>query len=115
MISIGGNTTATLQTKSTGTKNNIGEAAKTWALAKTLTGWLDLSSGDSKYTVYSAKIQESTHMFLCDYQDLCNITAESSRLLVDGKVYDVLLIDDPMNLHQQLEIYLKFVGGQSAN
>jgi hypothetical protein len=26
-------------------------------------------------------------------------------------VYDVLLIDDPMNLHQHIEVYLQFVGG----
>ena len=32
--------------------------------------------------------------------------------VIGGKVYDVLLIDDPMELHKQLEISLKFTGGQ---
>ena len=34
---------------------------------KTLTGWLDLTGGDSKYTVYNAKVQDSTHVFVADY------------------------------------------------
>ena len=104
-------------------------------------GWLDLSGGDSKYTTYNAKIQESTHIFLCDYQtfkglsgewvwDTLNfisgeistltsdkkvdVTSENARMLIDGLIYQIMLIDDPMNLHQHLEIYLKFVGGQDG-
>ena len=30
----------------------------------------------------------------------------------DGLIYDVMLIDDPMKMHKQLEIYLKYAGGQ---
>ena len=74
---------------------------------------LDLTGGDSKYSTFNAKIQESTHIFICDYIELdARIEAENSRLSVDGKVFDILLIDDPMNLHQHLEIYLKYTGGQ---
>ena len=77
-----------------------------------MTGFLDYSSGDSKYQVFSAKVQESTHVFVCDYVSIDNdIRAENSRLTVNGKVYDVLLIDNPMELNYQLEIYLKFTGG----
>jgi hypothetical protein len=36
--------------------------------------------------------------------------ATDKRLMVNGTAYDVLLIDDPMELHQQLEIYLRHVG-----
>ena len=27
-------------------------------------------------------------------------------------VYEILLIDDPMHMHEHLEIYLKYIGGQ---
>ena len=32
-------------------------------------------------------------------------------MVIGGKVYEVMLIDDPMELHEQLEIYLKYTGG----
>lgn len=106
---IGGNTTATIQVKST-EKNLIGESEKTWVDAQKLTGWLDLSSGDSS-TTYNAKIQESTHIFMCDYYDLTGITADNSRMVIGSSVYEVKLIDNPMGMNQHLEIYLKYVGG----
>lgn len=111
MVHIGGNVIGQLQTKTT-TKNAIGESISSWETRHNLMGFLDYSSGDSKYQVFSAKVQESTHVFVCDYVSLDNdIRAENSRLSVNGKVYDVLLIDNPMELNYQLEIYLKFTGG----
>lgn len=109
---IGGNIQGLIQISTT-KKNEIGEAVKSWSDVQTITGWLDLSSGDSKYTVYSAKVQESTHVFVADYVQLdSRITAENSRMVIGGKRYDVMLIDDPMDMHKQLEIYLKYTGGQ---
>jgi head-tail adaptor len=105
---IGGNIEAVLQQKTGSTTNAIGERIQAWADTTTLTGWLDLSAGDSKYT-YNAKIQESTHIFICDYVPI-DRKADDKRLVVNGAIYDVLLIDDPMEMHQQLEIYLRFVG-----
>lgn len=109
MYRIGGNTTAKIQTKDAGTKNGIGERIHTWVDAVTLTGFLDYMTGDSKYATFNAKLQETTHIFICDYQQL-TVTSETSRLIHEGKTYEILLIDDPMGLHQQLEIYLKYVG-----
>lgn len=109
---IEGKTEALLQVRAV-IQNAIGEQVPEWKTAQKLTGWLDLSGGDSRYTVYDAKIQESTHIFLADYKELDKeITAESSRLLIGDTVYDVTLIDDPMGMHRQLEIYLKYTGGQ---
>lgn len=105
---IGGNIEAILQQKNGSNTNEIGERIQDWADTHRLTGWLDLSAGDSKYT-YNAKIQESTHMFICDYVAI-DRNADDKRLMVGGNIYDVLLIDDPMELHQQLEIYLRYVG-----
>lgn len=109
---IGGNTTAEIKIRST-TLNEIGGTSKTWTTVQSIKGWLDLSGGDSKYTTYNAKVQESTHVFVADYVSLdARIKAENSRLVVGGKVFDILLIDDPMELHEQWEIYLKYTGGQ---
>lgn len=112
MRGIGGNAVADIQVKSI-TRNEIGEQEAAWVSEDTLTGWLDLSGGDSKYTTYNAKVQESTHMFIADYKRLSDmIKAENSRMVVNGQVYDIMLIDDPMGMHEQLEIYLKYTGGQ---
>lgn len=114
MKGIGGNVNAIIET-SEDVKNAIGETVKTWTEKQTITGWLDLSAGDSRYTTYHAKIQESTHMFIADYVELdSTITAENSRLTVNGAQYDILLIDNPMEMRggSQLEIYLRFTGGQ---
>lgn len=109
MDTIGGNITATFQVKST-QKNLIGEREKTWVNACQLTGWLDLQSGDST-TTFNAKIQESTHIFMCDYTDLNGITADNSRVVIGGDTYEIKLIDNPMELNEHLEIYLKYIGG----
>ena len=108
MAKIGGNIEAILQQKRATGFNEIGEETQEWAEIQRLWGFLDLSSGDSKYT-HDAKLQESTHIFICDYSAV-DRKAENKRLIVSGIAYDVLLIDDPMELHEQLEIYLKFVG-----
>lgn len=109
---IGGNTIAQLQI-STSEKTEIGAGVKRWSTVLELSGFLDLSSGDSKYTTYNAKVQESSHIFICDWKPVdVSIKAENSRLLVNGSAYDVMLIDDPMGLHRQLEIYLQYRGGQ---
>ena len=112
MKGIGGNKQMQIQVKSI-TKNDIGEQVEKWETVQQVTGWLDLSGGDSKYTTYNAKIQESTHVFVADYVELAEgIAAENSRAVIDGKRYDIMLIDNPMEMGLQLEIYLKYTGGQ---
>lgn len=114
MRGIGGNTVMTLQV-ATWEKNAIGERVATWGDKQTLTGWLDLSGGSSGYTAYAAKVQESTHLFIADYVPLdAAIRAENARAVIDGAVYDVMLLDNPMGMREgsQWEIYLKYTGGQ---
>lgn len=109
---IGGNIKADIQLMTGVELSIIGEQVPVWKTVQSITGFLDLSGGDSKYTIYDAKVQESTHIFIADYAKLdTRIKAENSRMIVDGKQYDVMLIDDPMGLHKQLEIYLKYTGG----
>lgn len=126
-MSIGGNTQAIIQVKCSQGKNAIGAGVSEWMKVLELTGWLDLSTGDSKYTNFNAKVQESTHIFLCDYKPLVGVvkvdeqettitvTSENARMIVNNLVYEILLIDNPMEMNEHYEIYLKFVGGQNVN
>lgn len=111
MARIGGNITGTIQTMTT-QKNEIGEGVQTWTDALPFPGWLGLQSGDSKRTNFNAKLEESTHVFLCDYLPAVYALADQdTRMVIKGRMYDVLLIDNPDEMDQQLEIYLRKVGG----
>ena len=118
MANIGGNTICAVQVNTAG-KNAIGEGEKNWKTVFSHAGWLDLQSGDSKYSTNKAKIEESSHVFLCDYHsgiyaltipDSKTKTVPNVRMIIKGMVYDVLLIDNPMEMNEQLEIYLRKVG-----
>ena len=110
MANIGGNITGSIQTKTT-VKNAIGECEATWADAFRQVGWLGLQSGDSKRTNFNAKLEESTHVFLCDYHSgIYALEDQDTRMIIKGFVYDVLLIDNPDEMDEQLEIYLRKVG-----
>ena len=112
MANIGGKTNGVIQTKTT-VKNAIGESEQTWADAFSHVGWLGLQSGDSKYTNFNAKIEESTHVFLCDFHPgIFALADQDTRMIIKGKMYDVLLIDNPDEMDEQLEIYLRKIGGQ---
>lgn len=107
---IGGNVVGTLQKKSISGKNVLGERIEEWSNGHDITGWLDMMSGTSEMSKFNAKLQNATHIFVCDYTDISGYTSINSRMLVNGTVYNILYIDDPMLLHYQLEIYLQYVG-----
>lgn len=108
---IGGNTLAVLQTKTT-TKNAFGEKVEAWTDLQLLKGFLDFIGGDGSYkSNFKGAVEETTHLFICDYDNVASqATPSQCRLIISGKVYDVLMIDDPMNLHKHLEIMLKYNG-----
>ena len=104
---IGGNITAVLQTETT-SKNSFGEIVKSWQDVQVLKGFLDFTGGDGSYkSNFKGSVEETTHIFICDYVKL-DVKPTHCRLLCDNKLYDVLTIDDPMNLHSHLEIMLKY-------
>ena len=108
MGNIGGNITGVIQTKTSNGKNAIGESVINWAAAISTRGWLGLQSGDSQRGSYNAKIEESTHCFLCDYNaDIDALAEQDTRMIIKGIVYDVTYIDNPDELNEQLEISLK--------
>ena len=110
MANIGGNITGIIQTK-TASKNKIGEAVKSWKDAFSINGWLGLQSGEQKRSTFNAKIEESTHVFVCDYHSgIYALAGQDTRMIIKGFVYDVTFIDNPDEMDEHLEIYLKRVG-----
>ena len=64
---IGGNVKAVVQTRKQ-TKNALGESEITYITKKTIKGFLDYSSGQTKYESYQTPAEDTTHIFICDYQ-----------------------------------------------
>lgn len=119
---IGGNVTVQLQAQHGHTTNAIGSRVPKWHPVISLTGFLDLSGETTNRTSFNAKIEESTHIFICDYVPIPatfdvdgvahRVTTENIRIVANGEPYDVMMMDNPMFLNKQWEIYLKFTGGQ---
>lgn len=107
MKKIGGNITATIQ-KKTSSKNVIGETIVAYVDYKTLKGFLDYRTGDSTQSVYGVKLEDTTHIFCCEYVSLPEEL--QLRMLINNKPYEIKLIDNPMGLNKHLEIYLRYVG-----
>lgn len=113
-MKIGGNVMAEIQCCNV-KENSIGEAVKTWVEVQKIKGFLDLCSGDSEYEKFNTKLQQSSHVFICDFVPLkSNIIAENSRMKIGDNIYEIMLIDNPMGLDSQYEFYLKFVGGEES-
>ena len=106
---IGGNVIAVLQ-KKTSSKNAFGEKTESWSDFQILKGFLDFTGGDGSYNSnFKGSVEETTHIFICDYDVVASQAAPTQcRLVCDNKSYDVLMIDNPMGLNQHLEIMLKF-------
>ena len=106
---IGGNTYAILQAD-TSEKNAFGEVIHSWLDVRTIQGFLDYTGGDASYKgTFKGAVEETTHLFICDFVEL-DVEPTTHRLLIDSKVYDILMIDNPMGLNKHLEIFLKYTG-----
>lgn len=116
MANIGGNIIGIIQTKTSSGTNAIGEAEVTWSDAFRQVGWLGLQSGgtngqNASRQSFKAKLEESSHVFLCDYNaGIYALANQDTRIILKGIIYDVLLIDNPDEMDEQLEIYLRRVG-----
>lgn len=115
MARIGGNIIGIIETQETIGKNAIGEAVQEWKEAFRHKGWLGMQNGDSKRLNLYAKVEESTHVFLCDYHEgIYALADQDTRMIFKGNMYDVLLIDNPDEMNEQLEIYLRKVGSSNG-
>lgn len=109
MDEIGGNVTCTLKIKSSNTFNTIGEKVSEWSVYKQITGFLDFSGEETNHVEFKTKMNESTHVFICDYVEI-EKTVKELKFLVDNEEYEILYIDNPMGLNEHLEFYLKYIG-----
>lgn len=115
MRKIKGNTLCVIQTMGAASTNAIGEKVAEWVDTYEFMGVLGLQSGDSKYSTYKAKLEESSHVVICDYDpEIYALADQNTRIIAKGRIYDVLLIDNPDELDEHLEIQLRFVGGQNG-
>ena len=105
---IGGNIDLILKLKET-TKNDIGENVLSWVDYKTIHGFLDFMTEGTGRTNYNSKIVDSDYVFICDYVEIDKSITEI-KAYCDNKEFDISYIDDPMNLHKHLEIFLKYIG-----
>ena len=106
---IGGNVDAIIQVE-TSSKNAFGEKETTYKDLTTVKGFLDYVGGDGSYkNNFKGELEETTHIFICDYENVASkATPTQSRMIIDDKIYDILYIDNPMNLNEHLEIMLKY-------
>ena len=105
-----GNENLIIQQK-TVTENSLGEQVESWKDVANVIGFLDLMSNQQNISTHLASIIESSHVFICDYKKI-DVDVEICRGVIDGRIYDLKYIDDPMNLHKHLEIFLDYIGGQ---
>ena len=108
MKKIGGNTDLIIKIEKQ-TENEIGEKVTSWVDYKTIHGFMDFMSETTGRTNFNSKIVESTHVFVCDYVDIDKSETELTAFH-NNKQYEITYIDDPMGLHYQLEIFLKYIG-----
>ena len=109
---IGGNVELTVYNKLSYNKNEIGEVEASNSEGEKIMGFLDYISGSADLSKFHAKVEESTHIFICDYPDnarMFNSTVTKCNVSGYGE-FQILLVDDPMGLHQHIEVYLKYIG-----
>lgn len=117
MSHIGGNTEAFIQMNEV-IQNGYGNDTNNWmdVFDKPKKGFLDLVSEGTDSRSLMHRIENADYVFICDYFEPSvngtRLTTENSRIIIDGEVYEVKLYDDPMRLHEHMEIYLKYLGGQ---
>lgn len=104
MKTIGGNVIAAVLLRES-TKNELHEGTVSYKTTGKIKGWLDFKDGEKRYQTYKSPIEESTHIFICEY----NKPLKADRLKINGENYDVLYIDNVMLMNRHFEIYLKKV------
>ena len=112
---VGGNLNATIQIK-TLTENDIGENVAEWVnYIESVNGWLDSAGGSSTRQSHKTKSEDSSHVYICDFDSrLRDLDTTQCRFVCRDRIYEIKYVDDPMELHDHLEISLKLVGVVNA-
>ncbi len=116
MEKVKGNTLCVIQTATFNKTNAIGEKETVWQDTHSFMSVLSMQTSDSKYSTFNAKIEESSHVIVCDFNsEIYALKDQNTRIVANGRMYDVLFIDNPDELNIHLEIYLRYVGGQNVS
>lgn len=94
--------------------NGIGGNIEKWDAHKIIKGWLDSVQGygaNMEGVFLNAFLQDSTHILITDYTT--DITNKDRLRDNADNIYNIILIDDPVNINHHLEIYLKFTGNKN--
>lgn len=98
--------TAEVHRKVVTDRNSLGELVYSFEKAAEIDGFLDLISGD-RSNLQNAEIEQSSHLFITfDFSQELTI---DERLFYKGKYYEITFVDNPMELNDHLEVYLKAV------
>lgn len=91
----------------TGKRNSLGQIVHDFKEADDFEGWFDFLSGEENNN-QNAITAESTHVIITF--DTSLEIAISDRIRFKEKDYEVTYVDNPMELDDHLEIFLKAVG-----
>lgn len=86
--------------------DGIGGTRNEWIDHIDVEGALDQLDGDE--VIASERLGElSSHVFILF--DIVDVT-RSDRMIIDGDIYRIKNVDNPMNMDRQLEIKLEYTG-----
>lgn len=108
MRKIKGNISCTFYKKKSGALNEIGEATTEWQELVSALGVLDYISGTTQRD-YKVKLEDSTHIFICNYFELPK-DENDLKASIKGIEYEVIKVDNVMEMNDHYEIYLKQLG-----
>ena len=89
--------------------NLIGGVTRTWAKSMEVFGYIDLLTGSDDATLQDAFLEQSTHVLIIP-EYVSGITDQMRVLKDDGRWYEITYVDDPMDQHHHIEVFLKYGG-----
>lgn len=99
-----------IREKGTRTPNGIGGFNESWQDKMIVQGYIDLTTGTNLNTTQNAFVEQSTHMGIIP-KAVDGITDKMRVVDEQGRWYHINYVDDPMNIHHHLELYLTYGGG----
>lgn len=92
------------------TDDELGGITQEYQDVYTGEGYLDLLSGTNQNQIQNATIEQSTHVLICDYfENYQSKIKDKMYVVLGGRRYLITYVDDPVQAHDHLEIYLKYV------
>lgn len=91
----------------TGRRNSLGQIIHDFQESSTFGGWIDFLGGEESIS-QNAITADSTHIIIT-FETRLEISI-SDRVRFKDRDYEVTYVDNPMELDDHLEIFLKAVG-----